>query len=81
MNLRTDIDTMKATIADTKIELQDLKVENQTIKEIAEQKGQEAQHLRSDVAQATEENNGLEDTKRRQEAEVSSVALNSELNH
>lgn len=78
VNLRTDIDTMKATIADTKVELQDLKVENQTIKEIAEQKGQEAQHLRSDVAQATEENNGLEDTKRRQEAEVSLDALNSE---
>lgn len=70
MNLRTDIDTMKATIADTKVEIQDLKIENQTVKDVAEQKGKDVERFRAAVNEASEENNLLSSTRRRIEAEV-----------
>jgi chromosome segregation ATPase len=69
-NLRTDVDTLKATIADTKLEIQDLKVENHTNKDIADQKGTEAQQLKAHVNEANDYNNNLSDTKRRLEAEL-----------
>jgi len=69
-NLRTDVDTLKATINDTKIEIQELRVENQSAKEAADQKTHEAQHYKAEVAQASDYNTNLSETKRRQEAEL-----------
>lgn len=70
VNLRTDIDTMKATIADTKVEIQDLKIENQTVKDVAEQKAKDVERFRAAVNEASEENNMLSSTRRRLEAEL-----------
>ena len=61
---------MKATNNDTKIEIQELRVENQSLKETAEQKTHEAQHYKAEVEQAADYNTNLSETKRRQEAEV-----------
>jgi chromosome segregation ATPase len=69
-NLRTDVDTLKANIADTKIEIQDLRSENQTVKDVADQRGVEVQRLKAEVGSATEDNNNLSDNKRRLEAEM-----------
>jgi len=69
-NLRTDVDTLKATINDTKIEIQELRIESQSVKETADQKTQEAQHYRAEVAEAADYNANLSETKRRQEAEL-----------
>jgi len=69
-NLRTDVDTLKANIADTKIEIQDLRSENQTVKDLADQRGVELQRIKAEVSTASEDNNELSDNKRRLEAEL-----------
>lgn len=75
--MRTDIDTLKATIADTKVEIQDLKIENQTVKDVAEQKGKDVERLRAAVNEASEENNMLSSTRRRLEAEVNGLYISN----
>lgn len=70
VNLRTDIDTMKGNIADTKVEIQELRTENAAVKDLAEQKGKELERYKSDVAEASEENNMLSSTRRRLESEL-----------
>jgi len=70
VNLRTDIDTLRSTISDSKIELQDLRVENQTLKDLSEQKGVEVQQFKAQVGDASQDNEALTDNKRRLEAEL-----------
>ncbi len=61
---------MKATIRDTKFEIQELRVDNQSVKETAEQKANEVQKYKSEVSQAADYNNNLSEIKKKLEDDV-----------
>ena len=73
-NLRTDVDTLKRNIGDAKIDLQDLRVENSTVKDIAEQKSVEVQRFKNELGEANQQNESLADAKRRLELEVNAFS-------
>lgn len=72
-NLKTDIDTLKSNIAESNIEYQELKAENQAIKEIAEQRDVNIKKLKHEVADSLEQNDVLNQQRRGLESELLSL--------
>lgn len=69
-NLKTDIDTLKSNIAESNIEYQELKAENQAVKDIAEQRDVSIKKLKLEVADALEQNDTLAQQRRTLESDV-----------
>jgi len=75
-NLKTDIDTLKSNIAEANIEYQELKAENQAIKDIAEQRDINIKKFKHEVAESLEQNDHLNQQRRTLESEL--LALKEE---
>lgn len=69
--MKTDIDTLKSNIAEANIEYQELKAENQAIKDIAEQRDINIKKLKHEVGDALEQNDLFNQQRRNLESEVS----------
>jgi chromosome segregation ATPase len=72
-NLKTDIDTLKSNIAEANIEYQELKAENQAIKDIAEQRDINIKKLKHEVGDSLEQNDNLNQQRRTLESELLSL--------
>ena len=73
--MKTDIDTLKSNIAEANIEYQELKAENQAIKDIAEQRDINIKKLKHEVGDSLEQNDLLNQQRRTLESEVSIYKL------
>lgn len=69
-NLKTDIDTLKSTIAENNIEYQELKAENLAIKDIAEHRSLDITKLKHELQDALDQHNILTDDRRNLETQV-----------
>lgn len=69
-NLKTDIDTLKSNIAEANIEYQELKAENQAVKDIADQRDITVKKLKSEINDALEQNDSLTQQRRVLDSEV-----------
>jgi len=72
-NLKTDIDTLKSNIAENNIEYQELKAENQAVKDIAEQRDISIRKIKNEIADALEQNDSLNQQRRNLETELSNL--------
>jgi len=72
-NLKTDIDTLKSNIAENNIEYQELKAENQAVKDIAEQRDISIRNIKNEIADALEQNDSLNQQRRNLETELSNL--------
>jgi len=72
-NLKTDIDTLKSNIAESNIEYQELKAENQAVKDIAEQRDVSIKKLKLEVADALEQNDNLAQQRRALESDLAAL--------
>lgn len=77
--MKTDIDTLKSNIAEANIEYQELKAENQAIKDIAEQRDINIKKLKHEVGDSLEQNDLLNQQRRTLESEVSICELSNGL--
>ena len=69
-NLKTDIDTLKATIEEKTIQFQEDKAENLAIKDIADHRAQDIAKLKNEVAASVDQNNRNKEDKRDLETRV-----------
>lgn len=72
-NLKTDIDTLKSNIAESNIEYQELKAENQAVKDIAEQRDVSIKKLKLEVGDALEQNDNLAQQRRALESDLAAL--------
>jgi chromosome segregation ATPase len=69
-NLKTDIDTLKSSIAESNIEYQELRAENNAIKDISEQRTIDLSKLKNELQDAIAKNNILNEDRRALEIQV-----------
>lgn len=69
-NLKTDIDLLKSTIAEKRIELRENKAETQAMKEIADHRAIDISKLKDEITGSIELNGKIKEEKRNLEAEV-----------
>ena len=69
-NLKTDVDTLKATIEDKNIEYQENKAENLALKDIADHRAMDISKLKNEVSVAVDQNSRNNESKKDLETQV-----------